>query len=259
VTRDAERPDAEELAVLRWVGRAPEAAPSPEARERARAAFLTGDAAGVPAVRARPGTLRRVLPLAIAAAAAGLVFYGAQPADRWVVESVTGTATFDGTAAHDGDEYAEGMVTTGPGASLEAELGHRLRVFVAGDSRLELPRGPSRWFPSRRTVDVDRGVFFASTAGRPLGFGMRVRTDEAAIDVVGTTFAVRRNDLGTCVCLYEGRVAIRGTTAGDVEVAAGQRALLPPGSPSPVVEPLDEMETTLLGGLEGRQAQVTSP
>ncbi|MBZ0268261.1 FecR family protein, partial [bacterium] len=149
--------------------------------------------------------------------------------------------------------------TTGPGSSVEARLGNRLRVQITADSRVELPRGPSRWFSSRRTVHVDRGVFFASTAGHPLGFDLRVLTDEAAVDVVGTTFAVRRNDLGTCVCLYEGHLEVRGTDAGRVDVPQGQRALLPPGKPSPLLEPLDDMETALLSGLLARQAASSSP
>ena len=74
--------------------------------------------------------------------------------------------------------------------------------------------------------------------------------------VVGTTFAVRRDDLGTCVCLYEGKLNVTGKPdEQSVVLPTGRRALLPRSNAPAVIEPLDDVESATLRDLHERQSR----
>ena len=214
----------------RLVGMAPEAAPSPTSRDQARAAFLTGDPSGaqpvpVPAapLPLHPQPRRRWVAAALAAAAsiAGLVWFGSQPEDSWRL-----------VGEH------------------EMRLGNTLVLRVEPGSDVSLPDPPGRWFGRARELHVATGSVFASTGGRPLGFDLVVTTPDADTRITGTTFAVRRNERGTCICLYEGSVEVDQRARNEVvRVPTGRRVQVFSEGQAPAVEPLDEAEVTVLRGL----------
>ena len=245
----------DEEAAVRWVGAAPEAAPSPEARERARAAFLSGDASGA-AVRLAPILTPRRLPwtrVAVAAAAAAVLVWGLSPADDWTVTAAEGTASLGGRETRPEHRVRAGLAATGADSWLETRLGDRLLLRVAPESRVELPPGPGRWLRGPRTLLVTEGEVYASTGGTALGFPLRIETPEAVTTIVGTTLAVRRNEFGTCVCLLEGRIELDGKHGERVSVPAGRRIQIFSDGAEPRVEELTSEETALLKGLHDRQ------
>ena len=237
----ARSPEDDRLTPL--IGMAPEVAPSNEARERSRAAFLTGDAKGVaPEARGArsESTARwswRGPALALAATVAGLVWYGFQPAHEW---RTVGLADAAGTPAERvsteaGDTFASG--------ELVLALGDELVVKLAPGSQVSLPKSPGRWFGKAREIRVDQGAVFCSSGGEKLDFDLTVATVDASTRITGTTFAVLRNDLGTCVCLYEGSVEVRQFARDEmVKVPAGQRVQVYEDGSFPRVEDLGAME-----------------
>jgi ferric-dicitrate binding protein FerR (iron transport regulator) len=227
---NAKRPDdsrpADEHALL-LVGKAPEAAPSPTSRERARAGFLTGDPTGdlpVPSpLPVRRPSRSRWIPAALATAAslAVVIWFGSRPAEPWRL-----------VGEH------------------EMRLGDTLVLRVAPGSDVLLPDPPGRWFGRTRELYVSTGSVFASTGGEPLGFNLVVTTDDARTRITGTTFAVRRNGRGTCVCLYEGSVEVEQRVRGEsVLVPTGRRVQVYSDGEAPAIEPLDDAEVAELEGL----------
>jgi ferric-dicitrate binding protein FerR (iron transport regulator) len=163
------------------------------------------------------------MPLALAAAAAlaAVGWFGSRPAEPW---------RFVG-------EH-------------EMRLGDTLLLSVAPGSEVSLPDPPGRWFGRTCELRVTTGSVFASTGGRPLGFDLVVTTPDACTRIKGTTFAVRRNDRGTCVCLYEGSVEVAQVIRGEVvSVPAGRRLQVYSDGQAPAIEPLDEVESRMLAGL----------
>ena len=241
----------EELA-QRWVGAAPESAPSAEARKRARSVFLTGNATGriVPMTApASPGRLRLWPWAAVAAAVAGLAFWGAQPSEHWTVTSVNGEASLQGQVALADVTARAGTARTSQDSWFETRLGERLLVRVGPRSRVDLPAGPGRWLSGERTLRIHEGEIYASTGHESLGFPLRIETAEATTTIVGTTFAVRRNELGTCVCLLEGRVDLEGGHGETASVPTGRRVQIFSDGTEPIVEDLTPEEISLLQGL----------
>ena len=132
----------------------------------------------------------------------------------------------------------------------EMRLGDSLVLRVEPGSDVRLPDPPGRWFGRTRELHVATGSVFASTGGRPLGFELVVTTRDAHTRVTGTTFAVRRNDHGTCVCLYEGSVEVEQRAREEVvRVPTGRRVQVYSDGHEPAIEPLDEGEVAVLEGL----------
>ncbi|GJM44436.1 MAG: hypothetical protein DHS20C21_12780 [Gemmatimonadota bacterium] len=240
----------------RWVGAAPERAPSAEARERARAAFLTGDPAGIVPSSARGPVRRRRTAwtwIAAAAAAAALTLWGTTPSEQWTITTVQGTAHLDGQVVHVDGRAGSGNARTTSDSWFETSLGERLLVRVAPGSRVDLPAGPGRWFAGQRTLRVEEGEVFASTGNESLGFPLQIETPEATTTIVGTTFAVRRNELGTCVCLLDGQVDLKGAHGEEVSVPTGRRIQIFSDGAEPMVEDLTAAESAMLLGLRERR------
>lgn len=249
----------EEREALRYLGTAPEPAPGVGARDRARASFLTGapDSIVVP-IPSRKSLLRRFAPLAAAAAIAGLALWGTIPTDVWTVVDSGGDVAFAGHPASAGADFTSGVVETGPDAWMEARLGDRLRIYIRPDSRVSLPRGPGRWFGRRRTLHVATGEMLASSGQRPLAFTLGIDTSVATADILGTTFAVRRNDLGTCICLLEGAVDVH-CDQGEISLPVRQRLQVYEDGRKPELQNLDPRELAMLERLYAAETSEATP
>ncbi len=258
-------PTPEEQKALLHAGSTPVPAASASAREAARTAFLEGKQTTIH----RPGPNREagrgaapthnvrarflgIGGLAAAAAVAGLFWFGNHPVDEWRVVQVAeaGAAMIDGEAARIGDAFLTGTVEAGGESMVHCQLGDRIRVVLAPGSEARLPAGPGRWLGGQRSLFVDEGEIFASSGERRLGFDLIVRTPEARVHIVGTTFAVRRNEAGTCICLWEGAVDVEPSDGGaTVEVPRGQRLQVYADGRPPKVESLTPDEETMLAAM----------
>lgn len=230
------------------VGVAPEVAPSNEARERSRAAFLTGDAEGVaPEMLAtKPEPLSRWTwrgpALGLAAAVAGLVWYGFQPAHEWQTLDLSATTAAEHVSTEAGKTFASG--------ELVLALGDELVVKLAPGSQICLPKSPGRWFDKSREIRVTEGAVFCSSGGDELDFDLTVSTADASTRITGTTFAVLRNEHGTCVCLYEGSVEVSQFARDEmVKVPAGKRVQVYEDGSFPRVEELGPEEVDIFESL----------
>jgi ferric-dicitrate binding protein FerR (iron transport regulator) len=248
--RDDRRQLPDESELLRLVGSTPVAAPSAEARERARAAFVSGAApvAATPITSApRRAGWGAYVPLALAASLLALVIWGLQPTDDWTVLDVVaadGASVPGGPSA--GTRFGSGLATTDVEAELDLQLGDRLRIRVAPDSRAILPRGPGRWIGKSRRLIVESGEIFGTTEGRPLGFELVLVTPDAEARILGTTFAVTWNELGPCFCLYDGEIEVTTGDRAPVRVPKRMRIQCYEDGRPPHVDDLTDQERTKL-------------
>lgn len=198
---------------------------------------------------------------ALAAAAAALIVAFLNPAPAWhVVESRgTGAVTVAGASA---------PVDLADRAGLDRALARsgRLSVPESGELTLasdgvlalrftpgttaSLPTAPARWFGRSREITVEQGELFVTTRPRFRGATLDVRTREASVRVVGTTFAVLAHDDGTCVCVMDGVVQVT-PVGGPMEVVPpGRRCFVfRDGRPTERAPILETSEQTL-GDLE---------
>ncbi len=93
-----------------------------------------------------------------------------------------------------------------------------------------------------------------------LGRSLTVESDDASIEVIGTTFAVIRDSMGTCVCVEDGVTQIHsrdGKQGG--RVVAGRRLQLFDDLRPPVASPIRPEETMKLGMLRDRAGTRFAP
>ncbi|MBD3161189.1 MAG: hypothetical protein GF346_03275 [Candidatus Eisenbacteria bacterium] len=204
--------------------RLPRPSATDAARERARQAFVRGDAPPVAAPRPQePRSWKRVfLPLTMAAGFAAAVllvlWYGALPTEQWFITDVVqpdGIQVEADAALVKGARLGSGEIATAPGSEIEIQLGDRLRFRMLPEARLQLPDPPGRWFGRERTIELADGEIYGTTGGKPLPFELTVETDEATARIFGTTFAVLRLDIATCVCLWTGGVEVVAKDDGE--------------------------------------------
>lgn len=169
-------------------------------------------------VRARLGrsTPTLVRPLSLLLLAAGLLaWYLRPPTEDPVLLSLDG----DANAVEVGEHVH--LVASGSGAAGGTDRRPRLR-----------------WDRGRLDVDVDHGE----------GIDLRVQTPEAAVRVVGTSFTVRRDIMGTQVDVARGEVEVACVGDGPRRVTAGESVWCWPARPA-----------GLLGRARALQARGSSP
>ena len=142
-------------------------------------------------------------------------------------------------------------IATGPESEIEIQLGGRLRLRMLPDAHLRLPAPPGRWFGRDQTIDLADGEIFGTTGADPLPFALTVETQEAAARVLGTTFAVLRLDVATCVCLWTGGVEVTARNDGVKTRLLEEMKfyVYKDGRPSEMV-PIDDMERMKLSMME---------
>ena len=267
-------------------------------RARLREAFTSGriDERERAAAESGVGTRPRVVPaqlprfaptamrVAFAAAALILVAGLLNQGPRWSVLAGSGG---DGAAAEPGVVEIDGVPTLTtditalasrikPGAEIRIAAGAPLRLVSGNALALELPPGaemtlpppPARWVGRQSEIYSRAGEIRITTGPQFRGARLAIHTEEAIVELIGTTVAVIRDEHGTCVCVLEGAVrmgaapgpkGVPDATAAKAPMAtipAGTRCLIYKDSRSPLVEPISDMERAKLSSF--RDA-LTSP
>jgi hypothetical protein len=215
----------EEDAFAAWLAARAPAAPRPEVVRRARLAFLTAVAAAAPPLRARR-SFRRSVWVAAAAAILAVTFLLPRP-ERWNVQ-LDGRLTFDGSEYMPGDEARLAAALERSG-TVETALG-RARFDLGRELVVELQPASALAFPFLTELDgvaplelaLARGETFLRTTASYPGNPIVVRTALADVALHGTTVGVRVDELGTCVCVADGKARVTSgrLAGGSQEVAA---------------------------------------
>ena len=190
------------------------------ARDRARVAWLAW--AAIPAAAAlvvAVGILDQPPPWRLMASA------GAQP------------ATADGqplgpAAGAERMLRAGALVRVPKGSAVMLASAGRIAIELMPGTEMILPAPPGRWIARSGHARVTGGEVRITTGPAFRGARLTIETGEARLEATGTTFAVLCLPVGTCVCVYEGRVRV-GAKRGAMEgVPAGRRReIFSDGSP----------------------------
>ena len=213
-----------------WLAaRVPLEGPAPEARRRARLAFLSSVAQDPPRLRPRPR--RRALVLLLAAAAILAVTFLLPKPARWRAE-LQGPLRFAEREYEpaDGDRLAVALESSGTVETADTRarfrLGDSLEVEVLAGSSLSLPVLPELDGLSPIDFELGRGEAYLRTASSYPGNPIRVRTLDADVSIHGTTIGVLVDDLGTCVCVADGVARVRSSRVPGGSQDVGSRATL---------------------------------
>ncbi len=228
-------------------------AADPAFRASLRARFADGSLAGDdlaaaralrPVVVRRPFVVRHGRLLGALAAAAVLAVYalvGFNPGPHWQVASLQdahGNVIVDDDAIP-ADDDASLTTALVPGARIEwdgtGELMFvspgALAIAVAPGTRMVLPAPPARFFDRVSRAQLAAGRLRITTGPDFHGARAIVTTPEAVAEVTGTTLAVIRDPMATCVCVSEGRVHVMraGAPVGGAIGGAGDFGMVPAG------------------------------
>ncbi|MGH7726111.1 MAG: hypothetical protein ACREOU_11860 [Candidatus Eiseniibacteriota bacterium] len=189
----------------------------------------------------RPG-LPRVRPaLALSAFAAVLLGFVLvvsvlNPGERWRVaatQDATGNVLVDGDPVPASDFASLGDALL-PGSEIEWRGEGNLELLSSGQVALvvlsgtvmTLPEAPRRMFARTTRGEVTEGEIRITTGPALRGGGLMIATPEAEVMIHGTTLAVIREPMGTCVCVYEGSVRVKAGEHDMGEVPAGHRQVV---------------------------------
>ena len=177
------------------------------------------------------------------------------PAWKLTAATGTGTATIDGHRVPLGEPAAlahrlhpGAEVVLPPEAQLELELPGIAVLQITGGTRATVPGPRGRWFGRSVSASLTSGELRVSTGPAFAGTRLTVNTPQARAVVTGTTLAVLCNRDTSCVCVFEGRVAMIAGVGSDT-VRAGFRRTVFPDSRQPLLEPIRPMEAMKLGML----------
>jgi ferric-dicitrate binding protein FerR (iron transport regulator) len=232
----------------------PEPSASTEFRERLKAQFVSG---AIPKAKGKivsfPWYRRPVvlgLGIATAAAAAVILLVIGHQKPEWKLEGpmpreilVNGEIM----SVEDPHEIAD-MLVAGNLIAAEDTTGativstDNLVVQLTPCSEVMLPETPGRWFGRTVRAEVIRGEVRFGTGEKFRGAKLMVETEEAIVEVLGTTIAVIQEKFGTCVCVLEGSVKM-GPRDGPMSVVnAGRRRIIYNDERPPFEEPILPME-----------------
>lgn len=210
-----------------------------------------------------PSSRRRLRPIVVAgafstAAAAALLavaILGRGPA--WELASVSGS----GVARIGGAEVplsapdlvarrlrAGAEVVLPADAQIDLRLPGIALLQITGGTRTVVPGRPGGWLARSIATSLASGELRLSTGPGFAGRRLTVVTPEVRVLVEGTTLAVLRDQDASCVCVFEGRVAMAGAGATDTVRAGTRRSVFRNGGP-PLLEPIRPMEAMKLGML----------
>ncbi len=222
-------------------------------RNRLRFEFMSGRIGrrdGMPPPRpwfARAGLLA---PLAASVLAVALLAANRGPDWRVVSAAGDGRVLVDGVAFAPSDSAGiAARVIRGGRLSLKGAV--TLDLVAPGVAALALAPGvdvtlsaaPNRWWWRGMSAQLATGDAYFSTGRTFAGAHLDVRTPEATVRAVGTSFAVLCAPFGTCVCVMQGRVTVGGRAAvpGDgVEVPHGMRRVVHPDQVAETLPILDD-------------------
>lgn len=179
-----------------------------EARERARRPVVRFPSAG------RRGPAGIWAAVAVAAAASFVLLAGTlNQGHRWWVAGARGDGVVlvNGQPITIADRTALDRAIV-PGAEIEIPAGAEIDLCSDGilgmqltdGADLTVPPTPHRWFDRRSELHIRKGEVRFTTGSQFPGSHLQIHTPDAAVEIVGTTFAVIAQTNGTCVCVLEG-------------------------------------------------------
>lgn len=252
--------DTREERTRRALHALPEVKARPEFRARLKRQFTEGSlapASGFTLGRRIEAWWRR--PLLVTGAAVGavalllLAFRWGSPTQNWQVDPAAAEAlTRNGSAATKETRFAGGDRIVNQGLTdVVFELPNLVHAQLTPGSTWTLPRrdgffGLQLARDARYSAHVEQGEVRITTMPRFHGSRLFIRTDEAEIEVTGTTLAVIRQPYGTCTCVLEGTVRMSTDDASWVSVSAGERRTRYIDGKEDLVEPILPMETMKL-------------
>lgn len=231
----------------------------PAFRERLKRDFVAGRVGERPVLELARPRRRPAWRLALATAAAALLAVTVWGTDRgpgWTVMATSGEGAVqvDGVAVALADREALARrlrpgtrLVVPAGAEVELASVAGMVVQVTAGTEVTLPGTPGRWLRRRIEGRVERGEIRVTTGSAFRGARLVVTTPEASVEVVGTTLAVIREPVGTCVCVYDGVVRVGALGAERVPVATGRRRFVFNDGRPPELADIRPMENTKLG------------
>ena len=240
-------------------------------RQRLARRFVSGDFEREAAPWSPRGRSRRPVlawAAAVLALATALAVYGLRPEQpSWRVVAATG----EGDIGLDGVPVAAGDSETW-GARLRAGIrvqipdGGELTVVSTDGVVLQLTAGTDMtlpaagWWPWQESWNsrIATGEARITTAQEFRGRKVRIASDEARIEVTGTTLAVIKNSDGICVCVFAGRVRMGARGAPLEVVDAGRRHVVFSDGKPELTEDILPMEKTKLGMLQDQRESLLS-
>jgi ferric-dicitrate binding protein FerR (iron transport regulator) len=214
----------------------------PTFRERLRREFIAGTLAPGPrraeaagSVVALPRRRWRGWQIAAAcgaAAAAVIALVTLNRAPGWELMSATGEGIVIVDRIPVPLGHAEDLSRRlRPGATLRLAAGSEVVVALPGQLAIQitpattvtLPGAPGRWFGRHARGALEAGEVRITTGPGFRGARLALETPEAFVELTGTTLAVIREPEGTCVCVYEGKVAVGAKDESPEEVPSGTR------------------------------------
>ena len=215
--------------------------------------------------RSRLAWVAAVLALAVAG-----VFLGLRPEQpTWSVVATTGAAEIElggrrlapADLALRNDPLEAGLRVSVPeGSELTVASSAGVVVQLTSGTDSTLPAA-GRWpWQDSWHSEIFSGELRITTAESFHGRRLWIRSDEASIEVTGTTLAVIRDPLGgsTCVCVFAGRVRMGANDAELQVVAQGLRRLMFSDGQPPYSEDILPMERMKLDMLRNQREEMLS-
>jgi ferric-dicitrate binding protein FerR (iron transport regulator) len=234
----------------------------PAFRARLKGDFVRGTIAEAPAPRVLE--LPRRWPwlgwaAGAAAAAAALVLVPLlNSGPRWQVMGLEGPGPVrvggreiaaDAIAGLPARLRASVWIEVSAGSQLDLVLPGVAVMQITGGTTATLPASPGRWYGRLMESSLERGEVRFSTGPAFEGVRLAVVTREARAEVVGTTFAVVSDSIGSCTCVFEGAVRLVPHGAAGEVIREGTHRYLLRGGAFARAEPLPPMEVMKLGML----------
>lgn len=268
--RDAKSREAEEARVRDAVRSLERPRAGASFRERLKADFVAGRLSG----RGTPGPSRRrwrvvaIGATTLAAAGVAIVLTSVDRTEPWIVvpERADGTILVDGRPIPTGNAEAIARALR-PGVRIATEQGTQVEFASEGQMVLQatpgteftLPAPPARRRNREIRTHVLGGELRVTTGVGFRGARLTVLTDEATIEVTGTTLAVIRGPDSTCVCVFEGVVQASPRGGAVAPIPAGtQQYFFADGRPTEVHD-INDMERAKLGMFRDQYRSALDP
>ncbi|MGH7726899.1 MAG: FecR domain-containing protein [Candidatus Eiseniibacteriota bacterium] len=258
------RPDVREQARAAIRGLSSPAA-DPGFRERLGQQFAEGDlplAEQPRAARLRPWLAAAAVVLGVFATF--LLFTEHGPSWQVANRRAEGTVEVDGVVVPH-SQLAERALR--PGTRIRVLAAPDLELVLPGTVALQITPGTEMTLPGLPRSLGRRGVVSEFVSGEArvtsgagfAGARFRFRTPEAHVEVTGTTLAVIRDSVATCVCVFEGTVRMGLSPDALTPVAAGSRRSIYRDGRPPFTEEIRPMERMKLDMLRDRGVELMGP
>jgi hypothetical protein len=191
-----------------------------------------------------------LVPLAAGFLAVALLAFNRGPDWRVVSADGDGRVVVDGIEFAPGDTAAlaervsrGGRIVLRGAVTLDLVAPGVAALALAPDADVLLSPAANRWWWRGMNARLAAGDAYFSTGRAFHGATLDVRTPEASVRAVGTSFAVLCAPFGTCVCVLQGRVRVGGRDAAPgegVEVPFGMRRIVHPDQATETLPILDD-------------------